>query len=331
MSQTDYVWLQVNRYTGTTQNAVSLLAGISSRAAKGGATVKYSENDTSIAAGASDVVVVVRSDDEGESHDRANLTMRPEDSDILLRLHARLEDITGPAKRVVVVVISGGPVDTSLPALAQKTITSVIAAWQPGEEGGTAIAQLLWGDQDFSSALAVTAYRQNFTTALAIDNISQAGRGYRYSTDTTRDTELYPYGYGLSYGDWDAPALKWAGAAAPTVHAGSMGNVSVAVTIKNTGTRTGSRPILLFAQRLPDVIDRPTTDGIIWPNKWLVAFGKAKDVAAGAEQTLSLTFGAEEMMRWASSGFEVVAGKYQLTTIDQRGKEAASLALVVTK
>ena len=150
------------------------------------------------------VVVVVRSEDEGESHDRANLTMRAEDAAILIQLqrlhieeqrmhvwprwaaqhtpstdavsqgaaaaaaHDRSTSTSAPRRQVVVIVVSGGPVDTSQPAAAMGSggvVTSVMAAWQPGEEGGNAIAALLWGDVDFSASLAATVYRQNFTTA----------------------------------------------------------------------------------------------------------------------------------------------------------------------
>ena len=56
-------------------------------------------------------------------------------------------------RQVIVVVISGGPVDTSEPAevMASGLITSVVAAWQPGEEAGNAVAGLLWGDVDLSA------------------------------------------------------------------------------------------------------------------------------------------------------------------------------------
>ena len=67
----------VNRYTGTQQRTVTLLAGIHKRAATDGAEVRHSESDTSIAVGASVVVVVVRSEDEGESKDRERLPLPP--------------------------------------------------------------------------------------------------------------------------------------------------------------------------------------------------------------------------------------------------------------
>ena len=167
--------------------------------------VRYSENDTSVAIGASVVIVVVRSNEEGESHDRQNLTMRPADSDMLVRLHTLARETNSAtsglvaAAQVIVVVISGGPVDTSEPAevMASGLITSVVAAWQPGEEAGNAVAGLLWGDVDFSASLAVTAYRQRFTSSVDIANMSVAGRGYRFLRD--QSLALYQYGHGLSY------------------------------------------------------------------------------------------------------------------------------------
>ena len=65
----------INRYTGMPQgvrpgSVVTLLAGISARAARDGGSVVFAENDTSVAAGADTVVVVVRSEIESESHDR---------------------------------------------------------------------------------------------------------------------------------------------------------------------------------------------------------------------------------------------------------------------
>ena len=369
----------VNRYTGTQDNIVTVLQGIQNRAASDGVEVRYSESDVAIAAGASVVVVVVRSEPEGESHDRANLTMRTEDTATLIRLHQQWQQQTkvrraaasmstplsaAPAPlKVVVVVISGGPVDTSEPARAMGGgfVTSVLAAWQPGEEGGNAIASLLWGDVDFSGALAVTVYRQRFTAAIDIANISVANRGYRYLQDDA--LQLYPYGYGLSYNTWAAPTLTCAapapGAAAvppplspqcTSVSAKSMmrgrANVTVAVTVRNTGTRVGSVPVLLFAKRLDTDDDIRGGGGggggggagagagvrdVIWPNKWLVAFAKAKGVLPEKSQAITLTFGAEEMARWVDgAGFSVLPGRYMLSVADQRGLPAGNTTLTIT-
>lgn len=340
-------------------------AGITSRAAKDGLAVKYSENDTSVAAGAAAVVVVVRSEDEGESHDRALLTMRPEDAAVLLALQRQLqaEEADAAKVQVVVVTVSGGPVDTSQPAAVMGSggiVTSVVAAWQPGEEGGNALAALLFGDVDFSAALAVTTYRQQFADAVAIANISTAGRGYRYLTDKT--LQLYPVGYGLSvHSKWAAPSLEWSGGGKlqpKVLRTADLGTVSVVVTVKNIGTRAGSRPVLLFVQRLQDPVAEDSavaattaattaaaSSGVNWPVKWLVGFGKAKAVRPGEVQAVPLSFGHEEMARWVpvrhtgaamrkpsshdAGTLAVVAGAYLLTVVDAKGEAAASLLLTV--
>ena len=81
----------------------------------------------------------------------ANLTMRSGEQELLLRLHQQQQLSAAAAAgrsvlvaKVVVVVISGGPVDTSQPASVMSSgfVTSVIAVWQPGEEGGNALAAL---------------------------------------------------------------------------------------------------------------------------------------------------------------------------------------------
>ena len=383
----------MNRYTGTTQNIVSILAGISTRAAVDGMSVRCSASDTTIAIGASTVIVVVQSELEGESHDRENISMRQTDQANLVRLYQQnqhhqqskhalnstgttgsgaIATKEGSGCRIIVVVISGGPVDTSEPAAVMQTgfVTSVIAGWQPGEEGGHALAALLWGDVDFSASLAVTVYRQNFTRAgPAISNISLANRGYRYLTDPS--LELYPFGYGLSYTSWTVTALKCGNC---EVSAAKMGSIHVTVDVQNTGDHVSSRPVLLFVQRVNQKLndghadhensqvflrngshaaspvrsslresdrDSAAVAGVVWPNKWLVAFNKAKDVKPSQTQTVALTFGAAEMARWVprsglgeeaagrgrrdTGGFVVIPGQYLLTTVDQSGVPVANM------
>ena len=335
----------VNRYTGTQTNIVTLLDGIRNRAGADGLVVRYSENDTSVAIGASVVIVVVRSNEEGESHDRQNLTMRPADSDMLVQLHARKTNSATSglvAAQVIVVVISGGPVDTSEPAevMASGLITSVVAAWQPGEEAGNAVAGLLWGDVDFSASLAVTAYRQRFTSSVDIANISVAGRGYRFLRD--QSLALYKYGHGLSYNSWSAPSLSWSHDHTGATRGDVRNTRSVTVQIRNTGTRVGSRSILLFAQRLSSgrIATEVENTDVIWPNKWLIAFNKARNVKPGQSWRGTLTFGDEELSRWTttlanqteslSAGFRVFNGEYLLTVVDQHGAPAANLTLSIS-
>ena len=272
----------------------------------------------------------------------ANLTMRSGEQELLLRLHQQQQLSAAAAAgrsvlvaKVVVVVISGGPVDTSQPASVMSSgfVTSVIAVWQPGEEGGNALAALLWGDVDFSGALAVTMYRQNFTMARDIANISLVGRGYRYLHD--QSLQLYPYGYGMSYNRWSKPTLTYV-TPPGAVPAANVGRISVAVRIQNLGTRVGSHPLMLFVQRLSPTGASKESDramsGVSWPNKWLVAFAKATNVLPAQERVTTLTFGAEELSRWVPPvGFVVLSGHYMLTVVDELGETAANLTLTITR
>jgi len=95
------------------------------------------------------------------------------------------------ANKLVVVLTGGSPIDV-------KEITeladAVVMAWYPGQEGGVALANLLFGDANFSGRLPVT-FPKSTDRLPAFDDYSMKGRTYKYMTDNI----LYPFGYGLSY------------------------------------------------------------------------------------------------------------------------------------
>ena len=95
--------------------------------------------------------------------------------------------------------MTGSAVDLSL---AQERANAVLQAWYPGSQGGRAVAQVLFGEASPSGKLPVTFYRgvedlPDFT------DYAMAGRTYRYY----QGEPLYPFGYGLTYGDcrWPPP------------------------------------------------------------------------------------------------------------------------------
>ena len=117
---------------------------------------------------------------------------------------------------------------------------------------------------------------------------------------------------------------------------------SVTVEVRNTGTRVGSRSILLFAQRLNSgrIVTEVDNNDVIWPNKWLIAFNKARNVKPGQSWRWTLKFGDEELSRLTttladqteglSEGFRVFKGEYLLTVVDQHGAPAANLTLSIS-
>ncbi|TVR67849.1 MAG: glycoside hydrolase family 3 protein, partial [Spirochaetaceae bacterium] len=126
----------------------------------------------------------------------------------------------------LVVVLTGGS------ALAVQEIheiaDAVIMAWYPGEEGGTAVARVLFGDESPSGVLPVTFYRSEEDLP-PFEDYSMEGRTYRYF----QGDPLYPFGFGLSYTTWEFFDLEISG-------------MEIACTVTNTGNRSGNIPVQLY-------------------------------------------------------------------------------------
>ncbi len=108
-------------------------------------------------------------------------------------------------------------------------LPAILQAWYPGEEGGRAVAETLFGDNNPAGRLPITFYRS--TTELpAFTNYSMANRTYRYFTGTP----LYSFGHGLSYTHftYSRPSLS-----SKRVHAD--GTIAVTFNVQNAGARDG--------------------------------------------------------------------------------------------
>jgi beta-glucosidase len=144
-------------------------------------------------------------------------------------LHAVIE--TG--KRVVVVLMSGSAIAATY---ADERAAAVLAAWYPGEEGGTAIAETLAGEYNPGGRLPVTFYRSTDQLPPFTD-YSMAGRTYRYF----RGKPLYPFGYGLSYSTFRYSNLE--------VRPAAGGGYDISVRVQNTSWREGDEVVQLYVSR----------------------------------------------------------------------------------
>src|SRR4030095_15372946 len=107
-------------------------------------------------------------------------------------LHQQLfEAVVEVGKPVVVVLISGSPL--AVPFAAERA-SAVIQAFYPGEEGGSALADVLFGDVSPAGRLPVT-FPRSHTDLPPFDDYAMRGRTYRY----LEATPLFPFGFGLSY------------------------------------------------------------------------------------------------------------------------------------
>lgn len=148
---------------------------------------------------------------------------------------ALLERAKASGKPLVVVLMSGSAVALNW---AKQHADAIVAAWYPGQSGGTAIAQVLAGDVNPGGRLPVTFYRSTKDLPAYV-SYDMKGRTYRYF----KGEPLYPFGHGLSYTrfDYAAPQLS-----ATQLQAGA--NLRVSTQVRNSGTRAGDEVVQVYLQ-----------------------------------------------------------------------------------
>jgi beta-glucosidase len=141
---------------------------------------------------------------------------------------ALLKAVVATGKPVVVVLLSGSALAVNW---ANENAPAILTAWYPGGEGGTAIADVLFGDYNPAGRLPVTFYK-SVDQLPPFTDYSMAGRTYRYF----KGEPLYPFGYGLSYTQFVYSNLR-----------SNVGDsVKVSVDVRNTGEREGDEVVQLY-------------------------------------------------------------------------------------
>ena len=171
-----------------------------------------------------------------------------------------------------------------------KTCDAIVQAWYPGQEGGTAVADVLFGDYNPSGKLPVTFYK-NSNQLPDYEDYSMKGRTYRYFTDA-----LFPFGYGLSYTNFEIKNEK--------LEMGSDGNGKLSVDVTNSGKRDGAETVQLYIRDLQDA------EG---PLKTLRGFERI-NVKAGQTATAIIQLNRQSFEFWdsASNTMRVKPGKYEI-------------------
>jgi beta-glucosidase len=194
-----------------------------------------------------------------------------------------LEAVGALGKPTVVVLTTGSAV--AVPWAAAHA-NAMLEAWYPGEAGGEAIADVLFGDYNPAGRLPVTFY-QSVRDLPPFSDYAMDGRTYRYFTGTP----LYPFGFGLSYttfkySDLDLPSVVTPGSA-----------VRLAVNVENTGARAGDEVVQVYAAH-PGAPYRV-------PLRALVAFRRVH-LGAGERRSVAFTLGAEALAVVDTAGRRVV-------------------------
>ncbi|HAH26293.1 MAG TPA: glucan 1,4-alpha-glucosidase, partial [Prolixibacteraceae bacterium] len=157
--------------------------------------------------------------------DRTHLNLPKTQSDLMEALKA-----TG--KPIVLVLINGSALSINY---AAENMDAILTAGYPGQEGGNAVADVLFGDYNPAGRLPVTYYK-SVDQLPAFENYDMEGRTYRYF----RQTPLYPFGFGLSYTKFAYSDLKMPAEA-------KMGDpIKVSAKVTNTGDRDGDEVVQLY-------------------------------------------------------------------------------------
>lgn len=153
--------------------------------------------------------------------------------DLLPDQQALLEAARATGKPLVVVAMNGSPINLSW---AKDHAAAILEAWYPGEQGGTAIANVLSGKTSPSGRLPLTFYR-SVDDLPPFGDYGMQGRTYRYFTGTP----VYPFGHGLSYTRfaYGAPVVDRA-------EGGSGAGLVVTAEVRNTGARAGDEVAQLY-------------------------------------------------------------------------------------
>ncbi len=203
---------------------------------------------------------------------------------------ALLERAAASGKPLVVVLMSGSAVALNW---SKEHADAILAAWYPGEQGGTAIAQTLAGDSNPGGRLPVTFYRTARDLPPYV-SYAMKGRTYRYFTGTP----LYAFGYGLSYTHfaYEKPTLSSA-----QLVAGQP--LTAGVDVQNDGKRAGDEVVQVYM--VP-----PQTP--LAPRHALVGFQRVH-LAAGERREVQFTLSSRDLSSVDASGMRAVeAGAYRI-------------------
>lgn len=278
---------------GACPNPVAPLDAITARAAQVGATVTFDNGSDLTAAAASaanaKVAIVFGYAMQGEFADRTTLAL-DNNGDALIAAVAAANPNT-------IVILETGTA-TTMPWLSQ--VTGVIEAWYPGDQQGTALAKLVYGDVNFSGKLPMTFPKSLADTPTGTDNAQYPGLVNGSTTRPTTDRTtirqvsyseglaigykwyqskgiepLFPFGYGLSYTQFSYSKLQLS----PAVLNKPNKPVKVTFTVKNTGSSAGSTTPQAY-------LTLPASTGE--PGSRLVAFDRIT-LRAGESQKVTVT------------------------------------------
>ncbi|XP_065885422.1 uncharacterized protein [Dysidea avara] len=234
-------------YHGTAPFLISPIDGIKSMASNvttaKGCDVKCTDDSgfkeaVTAAQNAQAVIVVVGLDQsqESEGHDRSDISLPGKQEDFLMAIRSATKN------PMVVVVMTGGPVDISW---AKANADAVLWCGYPGQSGGKAIAQVIYGEFNPSGRLPYTIYPKDYVNQISFFDMgmrSKPGRTYKFYTGDA----VYPFGYGLSYTTFNFTWTEYEKLPLKFQVLDELSTVQYQVTVTNTGSKSGGIAVLAY-------------------------------------------------------------------------------------
>jgi hypothetical protein len=299
-------------YSGTLPYKVTPLQGIQSKVS----SVTYAADNTNNAAASANVAIVFVGNDPlcgagwaqslypsmgKEAVDRQVITLESSQESLI-------EAVYNANHNTILVLVSSFPYAITWP---NTNLPGIINTCHSGQEIGTAVADVLFGDYNPSGKLTATWYSSTSQiSAITNYDIINSPRTYLYFTGTP----LYPFGHGLTYTTFSYSNL--------TVSPSTIdvnGQATVTVNVQNTGSKASDEVVQLYVKDVAASVKRPL--------KELKGF-KRINLGAGANQNVSFTLPASELAYWSTSGnnFYVEPGAFDIMI----GRSSADIQLTGT-
>jgi beta-glucosidase len=203
-----------------------------------------------------------------------------------------LKALKKTGKPVVFVNLTGSAI--AMPWEAEH-LSAILQAWYPGQNGGIAVADVLFGNVNPAGRLPITFYRSTKDLPDFTD-YSMANRTYRYF----KGDPLFAFGYGLSYTQFEYSKLK-----ASASNMGATGRVNLTVNVKNTGVRDGEEVVQLYVRHLSSPVSQPLHS--------LAGF-KRVALKAGEAKKVEFDLPASALRYWSveTNSYVVPAGEFEI-------------------
>ncbi|MCR4033807.1 MULTISPECIES: beta-glucosidase [Flavobacterium] len=259
-------------------------------------------------AASSEIAFVTLGRNSGEGGDRVvdnDFNMANEEIEMLDKISKAFH---AKGKKVVVILNIGGVIET---ASWKDKVDAILLAWQPGQEGGHSVADVVSGKINPSGKLTMTFPAKYSDTPSAknfpgfpIDNPTDVTYeegvyvGYRYF-NTFNIKPSYEFGFGSSYTSFEYSGIKLS---VPTF----KDKLTVSVTVKNTGKVAGKEVVQLYLSAPSKTIDKPKEE--------LKAFAKTKELKPGESEVITMTLAPKDLASFLEnrSAWVAEAGNYKV-------------------